>query len=423
MIARRQFIAGAALLPAMLEAGVTAAKPVMPPLKAATDEAYWRQITSQYELPQGITQLENGNWGVMAKRVIDAYFQNQRKVNRESSYYTRREFGAEWVKIRQRVADTLGVRPDEIALTRNATEALQCLIGGYNRLKPGDAVLYADHDYSAMQSAMDWLHNRRGVDVIRITLPEPATWQGLIDAYAQALDANPRVRLILLTHLGHRSGLVIPVREITEMAAARGVDIIVDAAHSVGQLDFKLPALGASFVGFNLHKWIGAPLGVGGFYVAKDRIPDIDPHMASLEKPSASINARVHSGTSNFAATLTVPAALDFQDAIGGAAKEARLRHLRSLWAEELRDMRGLEILTPADPRLSCGITSFRFSDRRSMADNEAVARELLERFKIFTVARDGLSKGCCVRVTPALFNNSDDIARLTAALRVMSKG
>ena len=211
-------------------------------------------------------------------------------------------------------------------------------------------------------------------------------------------------------------------REITEMAAARGVDAIVDAAHSVGQLDFKLPALGASFVGFNLHKWIGAPLGVGGFYIAKDRIPDIDPHMADLDDTSTSINARVHSGTANFAATMTVPDAIDFQEAIGGATKEARLRHLRNLWAEELRDMQGLEILTPADPRLSCGITSFRFSDRRSMADNEAVARELLERFKIFTVARDGLANGACVRVTPALFNSSDDIARLTSALRTMSK-
>ncbi|MBF6601582.1 MAG: aminotransferase, partial [Sphingorhabdus sp.] len=124
----------------------------------------------------------------------------------------------------------------------------------------------------------------------------------------------------------------------------------------------------------------------------------------------------------NFAATMTLPDAIDFQEAIGGAAKEARLRHLRNLWAEELRDMQGLEILTPADPRLSCGITSFRFSDRRSMADNEAVARELLERLKIFTVARDGLANGACVRVTPALFNSSDDIARLTSALRTMSK-
>lgn len=423
MIARRQFIAGAALLPAMLEAGAGVAKPVMSPARLATNEAYWQTVASQYELPQGITQLENGNWGVMSKPVLDAYFRNQRKVNRESSYYSRREYGSQWVAVRERVANMLGVRSDEIALTRNATEALQCLIGGYNRLGSGDAVLYADHDYSAMQSSMDWLRSRRGVDVIRITLPEPATWQGMIDAYAQALDANPRVRLILLTHLGHRSGLVLPIREIIEMASARGVDAIVDAAHSVGQLDFKLPALGASFVGFNLHKWIGAPLGVGGFYIAKDRIPDIDPHMTDLDDTNANINARVHSGTANFAATMTVPNAIDFQEGIGGAAKEARLRHLRNLWAEELRDMQGLEVLTPADPRLSCGITSFRFSDRRSMADNEAVARELLERFNIFTVARDGLAKGSCVRITPALFNSSDDIARLTTALRTMRKG
>lgn len=421
MIGRRQFIAGATLVPAMLETGTLAA-PAMPAAKLAADEGYWQKIAAQYALPPGITQLENGNWGVMAKPVLEAYFANLRMINRQGSYYTRREMGPAWRAIRQRVADALGVRPDEVALTRNATEALQCLIGGYNRLRPGDAILYADHDYSAMQSAMDWLKSRRGVDVVRIALPEPATWQGLIDTYAQALDANPRVRLMLLTHLGHRSGVVLPVREIIEMASMRGVDAIVDAAHSFGQLDFKLPALGASFVGFNLHKWVGAPLGVGGFHIAKDRIPDIDPHMADLEHAGAGIHARVHSGTSSFAVPLTVPAALDFQGAIGGANREARLRHLRNLWAEELRDTPGVEILTPTDPRLSCGITSFRFAGRASMADNEAVARELLERFQIFSVARDGLAKGACVRITPALFNSSADIARLTAALRTMAQ-
>ncbi len=420
---RRQFVAGAALLPALLEAGPAAADPTIPAEKLAVDEGYWRTIAAQYELPEGVIQLENGNWGVMSRPVLDAYFRNQQMVNREGSWYTRRKFGPAWIQVRQRVADFLGVAPDEIALTRNATEALQCLIGGYNRLRPGDAVLYADHDYSAMQAAMDWLPARRGVEVVRIALPEPATWQGLIDPYARALDTNPRIRLILLTHLGHRSGLILPVREIIAMASARNVDVIVDAAHSVGQVDCRLPDLGASFVGFNLHKWVGAPLGVGGFYIRRDRIESVDPWMSGPEHAANGINARVHSGTTNFAATLTVPAALDFQQAIGASRREARLRHLRNLWAEEMRGTPGIEILTPADPRLSCGITAFRLTGRTGMADNRRLARELLERFGIFTVERDGLANGACVRVTPALFNSASDMARLVEALRTVAKG
>ncbi|HAV50770.1 MAG TPA: hypothetical protein DCX75_11925 [Brevundimonas sp.] len=164
----------------------------------------------------------------MARPVLAAYERHQAMVNRRNSYYSRREYGADLARIRSRVAANLGVEPDEIAFTRGATEALQALIGGYNRLKPGDQVLIADLDYDSMQSAMAWLKDRRGAELVRIELPEPATRQGLIDAYASALDANPKVRLMLLTQVSHRNGLHLPVAEITALARTRGVDVILD---------------------------------------------------------------------------------------------------------------------------------------------------------------------------------------------------
>lgn len=217
----------------------------------------------------------------------------------------------------------LRVEPDEIAFTRSATESLYALIGGYNRLKPGDAVLYADLDYPAMQQAMAWLHERRGARVVRITLPEPATHDNVMAAYAEALDKNPDIRLVLLTHVSNKTGLVTPVAAITALARARGADAIVDAAHSIGQMDITIPDLGADFAGFNLHKWIGAPLGVAVFYIRKNRIQDVDRMMGDAESPAESINSRIHTGTTNFAAFLTVPAALDFHEAVGTAHKAA----------------------------------------------------------------------------------------------------
>jgi len=386
----------------------------------ADDESYWRGIAALYDRPEGVVQLENGNWGAMARPVLEAYLRHQTMVNRQTSLYARGGYAADLAAIRVRLAAVLGVGADEIAFTRNATEALQALIGGYNRLRAGDAVLYADLDYPAMQSAMDWLRARRGVDVVRIAIPEPATHQGLIDAYAGALEANPRVRLILLTHLGHRTGLVLPVAEIVSLARARRVDTIVDAAHSWGQLDFKLPSLGASFIGLNLHKWIGAPLGVGALYIARDRLADIDPFMAGSEAATGGVDARVHTGTANFAAYLTVAQALDFHARVGPAAKEARLRYLRDRWAEPLRSAGSLEILTPPDPRLHAGITSFRLRGRTSANANAALARELLDRFGIHTVHRTGVAAGACVRVTPALFTLEPDIDRLIAAVRAI---
>jgi selenocysteine lyase/cysteine desulfurase len=278
-------------------------------------------------------------------------------------------------------------------------------------------VLYADLDYTSMQYAMDWLPDRRGVEVVRISLPEPATRQNVIDAYAAALEADPRIRLVLLTHLSHRTGLVVPVAEVARLARVHGADVILDAAHSLGQMAFSVRDLGVPFVGFNFHKWIGAPIGVGVMYIARDRLADVDTYMSDQDSPSNDVRSRIHTGTSNYAAYLAVPTALDFHEAVGVAYKEARLEHLRSLWAEELRGHRRIQILTPDDPTMHAGITSFRLADRTSTEDNVALARRLLDEYGIFTVHRTGLASGACVRVTPALFTDEADVVALRDAL------
>jgi isopenicillin-N epimerase len=392
------------------------------PTRDPGDDAYWRSIAANYDVTEDVVQLENGNWGVMARPVLEAHERHLRMINQQGSFYARRQYSKDLGAIRQRVAATLGVAAEEIAFTRGATEALQALIGGYNRLRAGDQVLCADLDYDSMQTAMGWLKARRGAELVKIALPEPATHQGLIDAYARALDLNPRVRMMLVTHVSHRTGLVLPVGEIVEMARARGVDCIVDSAHAWGQLDFSLPDIKADFVGLNAHKWIGAPLGVGILYCRRARIGDIDPYMGEEEARGGDVNARVHTGTSSFAAYLSVPDALDFHDLIGIAAKAARLRRLRDRWAEALRDNAAFQILTPPDPRLASAITSFRLHGKTSVADNIAIARALLERHRIFTVHRVGVAAGACVRVTPGVFSSDDDIDRLLLALRTMAK-
>ena len=304
--------------------GVAAAQPAAGGIALAADETYWAQIAAQYDLTSEVIQLENGNWGIMARPVLAAYERHQAMVNRRNSYYSRREYGDDLARIRARVAANLGVAPEEIAFTRGATEALQALIGGYNRLKPGDQVMIADLDYDSMQSAMAWLRDRRGAELVRVALPEPATRQGLIDAYAEALDAHPKVRLMLLTQVSHRNGLHLPVAEITALARARGVDVILDSAHAWGQVRTTLRELGADFVGLNGHKWIGAPIGVGVLYIAKARIPDIDPFMGIDDHRPGDVRLRVHTGTSNMAAYLALEDALNFHEAIGAPAKAAR---------------------------------------------------------------------------------------------------
>lgn len=374
-------------------------------------------MAAYYRVSGEFTNLEAGYYGMMAAPVLSAYHRHTDRVNLESSHYARRVYDAHLDEARGALATFLGVSPTEIAFTRSATESLQRLITQYNRLKPGDVVMYADLDYNAMQFAMNWLVERRGVTVARLTIPEPATRENVLAAYATAFDANPGTRLLLLTHLNNKTGLVIPVSELITMARSRGADVIVDAAHSFGQVDIRMKDLGADFVGFNLHKWIGAPIGVGAMYIRESRLADVDRMLLDESSAATSIQSRVHTGTSNFAAFLSVPTAIEFHQAVGPAFKEARLRYLRDRWVRAVRGKSGIEVLTPDDHEMVAAITSFRLHGRGRREDNQAVVTELLERHRIFTVWRTGVARGDVVRVTPALYNSPADADRLAAAL------
>ena len=386
---------------------------------APSDDGYWAKIASQYDVTRDVIQLENGMWGMMPRPVQDAYRRHSERINRDNSFYARRLFDDDIEKVRIHAAHDLGVSVDEIAFARGATEALMTLIAGYNRLKPGDAVLYADLDYESTQAAFRQLKARRGVDVVAIDLPEPATHQNLIDAYDAALRANPKVRLMLLTHVSHRTGLVLPVAEITALAKSRGVDVILDSAHAWGQLDFKLPDTGADFIGLTCQKWIGSPMGVGIFYVKKSRQDALDDGWGIASLEPGDIRRKIQTGTTNMAAFLALDDALTFHEQIGASRKEARVRYLRDRWAEAVRGR--VEILTPTDPRLTGGITSFRLKGKTSVEDNRQLAETLLRRFNIFTVERTGVASGACIRVTSAIFTSPADVDRLVVALTALT--
>lgn len=423
---RRAWLRAGAVLP-LAPAGAAAAAlpdlvpPALAPGALARDNAYWARVAAHYHVTDEVAMLDNGYWGSMARPVVAAYQRHVAEVNHGNAFYGRLRFPPEYEAARAAVAEALGVERDEIVLTRGATEALQALIGGYNRLRPGDAVLCADVDYDNMITTMGWLKERRGVEVVRIAAPDAATAtvQSLIDCYAQAMERHPKLRMMLLTHVNHRNGMVMPVAEIMRMARARGIGVIVDTAHGFGQLDMRIPDLDCDYAGINLHKWIGAPVGVGAIYIRRGRVADIDPYMG--EQDGGDIRTRVHTGTVNFAAYLALPLALELHAQIGVANKQARLHHLRNRWVEAARDIPGIEVLASPDPRLASAIAAFRLRGKTSVTDNVALSKRLLREHGVFTVMRDGLASGACVRVTPAIFTHEAQVDRLVTALRALA--
>ena len=386
----------------------------------AHDEAFWRTFADRYDVQPGPINLENGYFGRMSRTVIEEYQRNIELINSSNSVHVRQRFEKlESVEIRRQLADLLRVPAQAVALTRNASDALQSLIRNYNRLQPGDQVLICDLEYDTVKSAMRWLARYRGVEVIEIEHSHPASFDSLVASYRAAFEQHPRIKLMALTHVTHRTGLVMPVKAIAACAREHGIDVILDGAHALGQIEFDLEELGISFAGYNLHKWIGAPLTLGFLYIAPQRLADIDPDMGEFHFPATDIRSRTPYSTPNIPALLTLPLVFEEHRAIGGAAaKGARLNYLRNLWVDAVQGAPGIEVMTPNDPRLYCGITSMRFTRQ---ADQQTMVDRLLSDYNLFTVARSGSACGPCIRITPGLISTAADMHLMAQALIELS--
>ena len=381
----------------------------------ADNEHHWRSIAQRYELEPGPINLENGYFGRMSREVQAQYLEHVAFINRSNSLHVRQRFEqGENLEIRRQLAGLIDADPEAVAFTRNATEALQSLIRNYNCLQPGDQVLISDLEYDTVKGAMRWLAGYRGVEVVEISHIHPASFDSLLQTYRETLAQYPRLKLMALTHVTHRTGLVMPVEAIAKAAREHGIDVILDGAHALGQIEFNLAALGIQFAGFNLHKWIGAPLTLGFLYIAPERLADIDPDMGEFHYPATDVRARTPYSTPNFPALMTLPLVLEEHRALGGSvAKGARVNYLRDLWVSQVRALPGIEVLTPDDPRLYCGITAFKFIGR----DQAVMADRLLKEYDLFTTTRTGAAFGTCIRVTAGLVTSAADINVLVSAI------
>jgi selenocysteine lyase/cysteine desulfurase len=426
-ISRRQLLGGlaggAAITASALSHGNhgSASLPAPPasvtPADLARDESFWRQVATYYDRTEGIVNLEHGYWGKMAHPVQNRYIDATRMVNAQNSYYGRKDYESEAVNSVRRIAEALGAAEDEIVITRNATESIHNLIRQYRDLRKGDGVLFADVDYPAFKRAMLWLEEAYGAQAVSINLPSRANRQQILALYVEAFEANPHLKLMLITHASNQHGLVLPVADIAKEARHYGIDVICDSAQSWGLINYKVSDLRVDWVGFNLHKWIGCPVGVGALYLRRGSMEKIAPYPGESDPENTNAASRVHTATSNFASVLTIPAALDFHQAIGAANKEARLRYLRNLWTQEAENMSHIEVLGGSDEASWSGIGSFRVLGKSGIDDAHHVQQTLENDFGLFTVIRKGLASGGCVRITPQVFTSPSEIGQLVEAL------
>lgn len=375
---------------------------------AANDESYWKKFAKKhYNVSPDFINLENGYFGVQPNSVLKAYQANIEKVNAYSSKFMRQEFYQKnYPEIKQAMANISGADEDELLITRNATEALNILIQGLD-LKKGDEVILQHHDYHSMIETFQMLEGEVGITLKFVEVPlVPKNHQEIIDIYTNAI--SDKTRCILITHLTHLTGQIMPVKKISAIARSKGIDVIVDAAHSFAQIDYKLPDLDADFVGLNLHKWFGNPLGAGLMYIKKERIKDIRPLYGDIKKDINDINKLGHYGTPATPIVMTITEASKFHEMVGAKRKENRLRYLKEYWAQQTLNIDRTTLTTPLEPEQSCALASFKIEGVKA----KDIVKQLDEKFGVFTVIRK-LHNDTVVRVTPNLYNNTGDLDRL----------
>lgn len=377
-----------------------------------TDEKFWRKFRREfYDVSDDFINLENGYFGVQPIPVHNAYLKNIEKLNKNSSRYLRTEYNKDYKKIVSDLASFAGIEPEEALITRNATEAMNIIIQGLN-LMEGDEVILNKQDYFSMIEAFEMLEKQKGIIIKTIRIPLlPESDDEIIKCYEDAV--TERTKCVLLTHMIHLTGQILPVKKIANALKPKGIDVIVDAAHSFAQVDYKLKDLGVDFVGVNLHKWFGNPLGAGLLYVKKERIKDLKPLFGDSSKGENDINKLGHFGTLSFPTILTISAAQAFNESVTISLKEQRLRYLQNYWTSEAQSIPNVRITTPTASQRSCALASFSIDGQ----ETKEVISKLYDSTKIFTVIRH-LEDQDVVRVTPNLYNHIGELDILLDGLK-----
>jgi selenocysteine lyase/cysteine desulfurase len=319
--------------------------------------------------------------------------------------------------VRRDLATSFGCDPEEMAITRNASEAMETLILGID-LAAGDEVVITNQNYGRMITTWEQRARREGVVVKQISFPLPPSPGDLVERFQRAI--GPRTRVIELPHITNLSGQILPVREVVQMARQRGIETFVDGAHAFAHFPFRRDDLDCDYYGTSLHKWLFAPIGTGFLYVRKEKQKRIWPLMAAPPGMDEDVRKYEEIGTHPAANHNAIAPALAFHQGIGGERKAARLRLLRDRWARRLLAASPrVAVLTPLNDTDACGIGLVRVEG----VDTRRLQAHLWERHRIMTTPIvhaefEGL------RVTPNVYTTLAEVDLFADEVeKVLAKG
>jgi selenocysteine lyase/cysteine desulfurase len=375
------------------------------PEQAAMDEDYWSVIQNSFTVTRGIINLNNGGVSPSPRIVTEALVRYIWQQEDATAYTMWQLLEPQSETIRTGLAEIFGCDREEIAITRNASESLEILLMGID-FKPGDEILTTTQDYPRMLTTLRQRERREGLvlKMVKIPIP-PKDLNEIVAAFERGI--TKRTKLILMSHQVNITGQITPVKAVCEMARAKGIETIIDGAHSFAQFDFKQKDLGCDYFGTSLHKWLYAPKGTGLLYVKRHKIEKLWPLMAAESKQSNDIRKFEEIGTHSAAPRLAIGEAMLFHHGMGGKRKEARLRYLSRYWMNRLKNVPKVRFNTSFDPNQSCAIANVEIVG----IDPTAIGSYLFNKHRIFvTPIMHEEFKG--LRITPNVYTTLGELDR-----------
>lgn len=384
----------------------------------ARDEDFWFNIRHAFTVDRNMINLNNGGVAPSPKIVMDTEVRYLEIENLNPSYYMWQVLDPGLETVRRRLAKTFGADPEEIAITRNASESLEIVQLGMN-LQRGDEVLTTNQDYPRMITTWQQRERRDGIVLKQIKFPvPPPSMDYLVKIFEDAI--TPKTKVIHICHITNRTGQIFPVKKICQMARARGIETIVDGAHAFAQFPFTHADLDCDYYGTSLHKWVLAPIGTGMLYVRKNKIPTIWPMMAAPDSMRENIRKFEEIGTHPASQRNAITEALNFHESIGPERKAERFRYLRKRWSNALRGLPGVKILNSEDPEQSCAIGFISVDG----FDPGKLHAYLWSKYRIWTTTVTTPGEYSGLRITPNVYTTLEEVDTFIEAMeKVIRRG
>ena len=383
--------------------------------QVAMDEDYWSVIQNSFTVTRGIINLNNGGVSPSPRIVTEALVRYIWQQEDATAYTMWQILEPQSETIRTGLAEIFGCDREEIAITRNASESLEILLMGLD-LKPGDEILTTTQDYGRMLTTLRQRERREGLVLKLVQIPIPPKNLNEITA-AFERGITPKTKLILISHQINLTGQITPVKAVCDMARAKGIETIVDGAHSFAQFDFQQKDLGCDYFGTSLHKWLFSPKGTGLLYVKREKIAKVWPLMAAESTQASDIRKFEEVGTHSAAPRLAIGESMLFHNAIGGKRKEARLRYLSHYWMNRLKDVPKIGFNTSFDPNQSCAIANVKVEG----IEPSAIGSYLFSKHRIFTtpIVHEEF-KG--IRITPNVYTTLGELDRFCESMEQIAR-